>query len=347
MLLIALRDLQFRSRRFLISVIAVALVLALTLLLAGVAASFDTEAERTLDQLEVETWVVPEEASGPFLGAIPLSEDTVATVGALDGVDAAEPMGFFSMTIDDRGSAKPITLIGVQPGAIGSPQPDSGQQLTGSGQALVGPGVGVDGGETLSVGPLTLTVVGEFERSTLLGGMPNVFVAMDDLQEIAYRGAPVIMAVAVDGAPSDVPTGLKVMARGDAHADLTRPIAPAKSTITLISVLLWIVTGCIIGSVIYLSALERMRDFAVFKAIGVSTVSVLLGLILQAVLLSLVASSLAIVVARLLSPLMTIPADLPVSALVLVPLTAVIVSVLGSLAGVRRAVNVDPALAFG
>lgn len=347
MLLIALRDLQFRLRRFLISVVAVSLILALTLLLAGVAASFDAEVERTLDQLGVDTWIVPGAASGPFLGAMPLAEEAVATVAAVDGVEQAEPMGFFSMTIDESSGTKPITLLGVQPDGIGSPQPNAGRALTGPGQALVDPGVGVDIGETLRIGGQELTVVGEFDRSTLLGGMPNVFVAMDDLQEVAYNGAPVIMSVAVRGAPSDVPPGMKVLTRADAHADLARPLAPAKDTITLISVLLWIVTGCIIGSVIYLSALERVRDFAVFKAIGVSTSWVLTGLMMQAVLLSVVASVVALGVAWLLAPSMSIPVTLPPSVLVFVPVTAVLVSVVGSLAGVRRAVKVDPALAFG
>ena len=46
----------------------------------------------------------------------------------------------------------------------------------------------------------------------------------------------------------------------------------------MIAVLLWIVAALIVGSVIYLSALERTRDFAVFKAVGVSTRSVIAGL---------------------------------------------------------------------
>ena len=35
-------------------------------------------------------------------------------------------------------------------------------------------------------------------------------------------------------------------------------------------ILLWIVAACIVGSIVYVSAIERTRDFAVFKATGAS-----------------------------------------------------------------------------
>ena len=44
----ALRDLQWRRRRFLIAVIGTSLVFGMTLVLAGLATSFDREATRTL-----------------------------------------------------------------------------------------------------------------------------------------------------------------------------------------------------------------------------------------------------------------------------------------------------------
>jgi putative ABC transport system permease protein len=65
------------------------------------------------------------------------------------------------------------------------------------------------------------------------------------------------------------------------------------------------VAAGIIGSIVYLSALERQREFAVLKATGAANRSLLAGLALQAVLLSAAA------------------------------------------AGLRRAVGVQPALAFG
>ena len=347
MFLIALRDLQFRLRRFLISVVAVALVLALTLLLAGTAASFDAEVDHTLDQTGVTHWVVATGATGPFFGATPMTADTIDQVRGISGVQAADPQSFYPYTFKTAHGPESITLLGVEPGGIGVPKPDTGRPLQGDGEALVQPGLGLDLGKTVNLGNKTVTIVGTLNESTMLGGVANLFITNHDLQDVAYKGAPVITSVAISGTPSQLPNGLKVVTRSEAHKDLVRPLHSAKDSISLVSVLLWIVTGCIIGSVIYLSALERVRDFAVFKAIGISTRWVLGGLVLQAIVLSVLASILAIGLAWLLKPLLSVPVVLPPGVVALVPVTAVLVSVVGSLAGVRRAVHVDPALAFG
>jgi putative ABC transport system permease protein len=347
MLLIALRDLQFRLRRFVISVVAVALVLALTMVLAGVAASLDVEVDHTLDQLNVDSWVVASSASGPFFGSVPLPGSTVDRVRALDGVTEAEPQVFYAFTLQSPDGPQSITLLGVEPGKLGAPRPDEGRGLERPGEALAPPMFGMRLGSTAQIGGKPFKIVGTLDSSTMLGGIPNVFVSAQDLQALAFNQQPVISAVAIKGSPSQMANGLKTVSRDDARADLIRPLHSVKQTITLLSVLLWIVTGCIIGSVIYLSALERTRDFAVFKAIGVSTSWVLSGLVLQAVLLSVMAAAAAILLAWVTAPAMSVPVVLPAAVLALVPATAVGVSVIASFAGVRRAVRVDPALAFG
>jgi len=121
----------------------------------------------------------------------------------------------------------------------------------------------------------------------------------------------------------------------------------AFEAITIIAFLLWIVAALIVGSVIYLSALERTRDFAVFKAVGVSTRSVLGGLALQAILVAIVAAVLGALLSVALAPLFPMRVVVPVSAFLSLPVIAIVIGLLASAAGLRRAVTVDPALAFG
>lgn len=346
MLLIALRDLQFRLRRFLISVVAVALVLTLTLLLSGVAAAFDQEVDDALARSETDAWMVAADASGPFLGAMAMPESRVDEVRALPGVAAASPLGFTSTTRTTDDGTEPIAVFGVEPGGVGSPAVDDGTALQSEGQVVVDSSIG-DVGDSFELGGRSFDIVGRIDSATVLAGQPSVYITITDLQQIAFSGAAVITSVAVRGAPTSAPDGLRIVTLDQAREDLLRPIAPAKQTITLLSVLLWIVAGCIIGSVIYLSALERVRDFAVFKAIGVSTRDVLFGLVLQAAFLAVLASLMAIVVAQLLVPVVAMPVALTLGIVLLVPALALVVSIIGSLVGVRRAVKVDPALAFG
>lgn len=111
--------------------------------------------------------------------------------------------------------------------------------------------------------------------------------------------------------------------------------------------LLWVVAAMIVGSMIYMSALERTRDFAVFKAVGVPTRSILAGLAMQAIIVAVLAALLGGVLSVLLGPLFPMRVDIPRIAFVLLPVVAVTIGVLASLAGLRRAVVVDPAVAFG
>ncbi len=119
------------------------------------------------------------------------------------------------------------------------------------------------------------------------------------------------------------------------------------NSITIVAVLLWIVAVLIVGSVVYLSALERVRDFAVFKAIGTPTRSILAGLALQALIVSLLAAAVGVVLSKLLAPLFPMVVAVPALAYLLLPVVAIAIGLLASLAGLRRVVAIDPALAFG
>ena len=73
MLMAALRDMQWRKRRFVIAVLSTAIIFAMTLVLTGLANGFRVEAEKTVDALGVDVFLVKEGASGPFVGATPFA----------------------------------------------------------------------------------------------------------------------------------------------------------------------------------------------------------------------------------------------------------------------------------
>jgi putative ABC transport system permease protein len=111
--------------------------------------------------------------------------------------------------------------------------------------------------------------------------------------------------------------------------------------------LLWIVATGIVGSMVYLSALERSRDFAVFKATGATNRSLLAGLLLQAAVLAAASAVVAVVVAWLLVPSFPFTVQIPAALYLRLAAIVTAVGVLASLAGLRQAVKVQPALAFG
>ena len=61
----ALRDLQWRWKRFVIAMVGVALVFAMGLIMTGLSESFSLEVDRTLRAIDADVWAVSEDASGP------------------------------------------------------------------------------------------------------------------------------------------------------------------------------------------------------------------------------------------------------------------------------------------
>ncbi len=118
-------------------------------------------------------------------------------------------------------------------------------------------------------------------------------------------------------------------------------------SIVIMAVLMWLIAAGIIGLIVYLSAVERTRDFAVFKATGAPTRIIVGGLMIQAVLVALTAAVLSLAVARLVALGMPVPAGVSIAGFAQLVVISVVIGVLSSLAGVRSALHTDPALAFG
>lgn len=324
----ALRDLQWRRKRFVIAMAGVGLVFAMGLVMTGLAESFSREVDRTLAAVGGETWAVSAQASGPFTSFNPVSVDA--------GGDDAEPMMVLRQTVRVHDEVIDVVVLGFS-----SAGPETGQAIVD--QALVG----IDVGSSLSLGGLTFDVVDTVSGQRLFAGLPIVYITLADAQLIGVQGQPYATAFLYSDVPPEVPDGLRLMTRTEVKDDVLRPLDNALASIRLMKILLWIVAATIIGSVLYLQAMERTRDFAVFKATGTSTAAIGAGLAIQAIVLSLAAAALAAVLAVVLAPIFPMNIEIPSSGFLLLPVVTVVVGLLASLIALRKTATVEPALAFG
>jgi putative ABC transport system permease protein len=347
MLFAALRDMQWRMRRLVIAVVSTAIIFGMTLVLTGLANGFRVEAQRTVDSLGVDAFVVKAGAAGPFLGSTPFAPVDLAAVAGAPGVVRAAPLATAASTVKDGSTRRNVTAFGAPVGGPGMPSVSEGRAPSTPDEVAASSVLERHVGEDLQVGARTLRVVGIVENSSALARTPNLFLTTEGLQQLSYNGQPIITSIGVAGTPQRVPDGYQILDRAGGVNDLLRPVQVALSSITIMAVLLWVVAVLIVGSVVYLSALERLRDFAVFKAIGVTGRSILAGLALQAVVVALLAAVLGVILAQLLAPLFPMTVVVPTYAYISLPLVAILIGLLASLAGLRRAVAVDPALAFG
>ncbi|HVE98029.1 MAG TPA: ABC transporter permease [Mycobacteriales bacterium] len=346
MWLVTLRDLQWRLRRFVIAVVGTSVVFAMTLILAGLSDSFRAEAHRTVRGLGADAWVMREGVYGPFTTVAAMPASAAEDVAAMPGVRRADPLLILHQTVAVP-AVTDVNLIGYRAGGLGSPNRVAGRLPSGTGEAVVDESLGLPAGATFLMAGQPFTVVGTTSGQTINAGQPMVFVPLGDAQRALVSGAPVATAVITQGVPERLPAGLIKRTPAETEADLLRPLGNAIQSLDLTQLLLWLVAALIIGSVVYLSALERLRDFAVFKATGWSSRGLLVGLALQAVMLSVAAALLAMGLARVLTPVFPLTITIPLRAMLLLPVVALGVGLAASVAGLRRAVTVEPALAFG
>lgn len=347
MLTAALRDLQWRKRRFVIAIVGTGLVFAMTLVLTGLANGFRVEATRTVDALGFPSYLVKTGAPGPFLGSSPFPAAQLQQVGRLPGVTTAVPLVYGSATMPDGGSARNVNVFGAPPQGPGMPAMSAGRVPTLPYEVAVSNTMNRPVGTRIEIGSKTMEIVGLVDDSTALAGQPNIFLTVEGAQQLLFSGQQLISSIGLRGIPVNMPNGFRTVDRAGAVEDLSRALNGARRAMTLMAGLLWVVAALIVGSMIYVSAIERTRDFAVFKAVGVPSRSILGGLAVQAVIVAVLAAVLGGVLSVLLGPLFPMRVDIPTAAFVALPILAVVIGLLASVAGLRRAVTVDPALAFG
>lgn len=332
----AIRDLIWRRRRYAISVLGTALVFGVSLAVTGISDAFPAELDRTFDSLHAQSFVVPEDVSGPFTGSHPFDPAVLP-----EGVD---PMTYLVQTADPV-SPTMVAVVGLPVGPA-EPEVSDGRQLAGADQALVGSDSSFDVGSSLELAGQEFEVAGRVDGLSVNAGMPIVVIPLDSFQDTLMGGLPMVTA-GIARSEVEPPVGFHVVDRRAAREDTLRILGDAASTIDMVKVLLWVVAALIVGSVMYLSAVERTRDFAVFKAIGASNGPMAGGVMLQAAVLALAASLMGVVLAYVMAPFFPMRVELSPVSVVVMPVIALLIGMLAAVFALRRALSVDPALAFG
>ena len=346
MLAITLYDLRFRARQFAIAVAGASLVFAMTLLLSGLVAGFGYEIDQTASSMRADTWAVAQSSSGRMAALAPVPAAATVEVGRSPGVLRASPIAIVPQAAEIKGAVESIVLVGAPPGDLGQPHATVGRDVRGKGEAVVDTRTGLGVGQTFSVTGHAFRVVGTVTGKTMLGGVPDVYVPLADAQAIAFGGRPLVSAILVRGRPQQLPAGLALRSISQIEAASLSQLASVRSSIVNLRSFMWVIAAVIVAALVYVSALERTRDFAVLKALGSSSRALFLGLAAQAVLVALLAAAIAAALSHFMTGLFSQPVRIPPSAYSVLPIAAVAVGLLSSLVALRRAISVDPAAAF-
>jgi putative ABC transport system permease protein len=342
MLLLTFRDLVYRKTRFIVVTILGAVVFALLFVMTGLVNQFNLEPAETVEQFGADEWVLPEGVSAPFTTV------SVMPAAAFDAVDASRKSAVVitRSSIGHGSETEEVVLVGFESDGLGAPQVVDGRVPGAEGEVALDRSLDIDVGDDITVAGAPFTVVGLTESTTVLAGIPFAYLTLPEAQMLAFTTTEVISSVLVSGELGPLPPGLNSLSSDDVVAQTLQPLEGAIASIDLVRALLWIVAAIIVGAVVYLSALDRQRDFAVLKAVGTSNSSLLGSLALQAVLIALGAVLLAAVIQVFLAPRFPLPVTVPSRAFWQLPLLAVVMALAAGAIGMRKVLRSDPSQAF-
>ena len=341
-LLLTLRDLRHRFTRFSIVTLVAAVVFALLFLMNGLVEQFHREPIDTTRSFGAEQWVLATGSAGPFTSSASVNASGIAQLEA----KVKSPIVVARATLHKDRESLEVVIIGHVPGALGTPKIVSGRAVKDPHEIVADRSLSTRIGDTVELGPVRYRVVGLTSHATVLAGVPLAYVGLGEAQDMVFGSREVVTGFLITGAVGALPPGSALRSNAEVADDTFHPLKNAIASVDLVRALLWLVAAVIIGAVVFLSALERQRDFAVLKAVGSTNGKLAGGLAIQAVIVALVAVLLAAGLQVLLRPAFPLRIRVPDADFWRVPLLASLTSLAAAAAGMRSVVRTDPASAF-
>jgi putative ABC transport system permease protein len=369
---VAFKELLRQPRRFLPVGVALTLLVVLLIVLGGFLDGLElsqTGAYRAQDGLVL---VLDDEADRQ----IQRSRVTADQAEAIDRIEQVAAVGAFDQTFTvaatGDGELFDITLVGYDLATEVLPVPPAGGEAVVDAQLGQVAGIGV--GDTLAIGPTGEPVTVAALVDDLTQVAPSVWVGADAWRSLLQVGNPAALPPAGSSQalvvrPADgwsegeviVAISGTATASGGGLIDGVEAVTPTEaiaaldvvqqqsSTFAGIIGVTFVVTLLVVALFFALITLERVRLYAVLKALGAGNGELLRGVSVQALGISAVAVVVGLAVS--VAFISFLPPELPIRVegirLAQIVVGTLVTSVIGSLSTARRILRVDPAEAIG
>ncbi len=285
-------------------------------------------------------------------------------VRALDGVGDVGTLGSVTTTVgDEGGDLADVVVYGYDVATDVLPDPPGGDGVVVD--AALGDLLDLEEGGALTIGPTRSPVTVTALVDDVSQGAPTIWLGSDAWRRVveavpqAVPPREVTEALVVAPASDDVDLGVLEAAIDDLDGlaagrpaeliDALDVVQQQSSTFTGIIVVTFVVTLLVATLFFVLITVERVRLYAVLKALGARSRDLLVGLCAQAVVITAVALVLGGAIS--LAFISLLPPDLPLrvlpARLAQIALGTLATAVVGSLLTLRRILGIDPASAIG
>jgi len=359
---LALRELRVARGRFVLVGAVIALVAMLTTLLSGLANGLVDDGISGLRRLPLTHLTFQSGADETFSRST-LTDDDLAAWSGVEGVEAS-PLGVsFVNARTASGRTVDIALLGVPAGSFLAPRHDAEAALEGRPGLVLShefeeQGIAVGDELTVVGADVRLPVLG-FTYAGSYGHVDIAFTGLDTWQELLYgdnargrysalalRGDPDTIAAAATRI--DAATGTETVTKEQAYAG-SPGYAGETQTMAMIRWFLLVISALIVGAFFVVWTMQRARQIAVLKALGASRAYVARDALGQLTVVLVGATVLGGLVAFAVGGLVAgtaVPFRLALGPALAALGLLVVTGLLGCLAGIRRVVGVDPAMAL-
>jgi putative ABC transport system permease protein len=363
---LALRELVRRPGRFVTATAILTLIAILLMFLGGLLDGLIRTSTGAVRAQQADAIVYGEASQASFIRSR-IEPATRAEIEALPGVTETGGLGVALLGARVPGNGPRdlanVAMWGYELAPRGVPAPPADGEAWAD-RVLEADGVAV--GDTLLVGPARtpVTVVGWVEntsyngqgglwanaatwRAVLDANRPDAVLADGVFQALVVRGDGSTDVVAeITSALGDRVEALTVTDAIDAIPGVTEQ----RTTFNQILGVTVVIALVVIALFFALLTVERTALYGVLKAIGARSRTIFLGLVVQAVVVTLVAAAVAgvaVIVLDLLIPPGSIPLYVSAGRIVVSVVLLLVAAVIGSAFSLRRVLHVDPASALG
>jgi len=380
MINLAQKEIAHTFGKFIVTAMGVGMLLGIVLIMMGVYRGMIIDAQVLLNDLDVDFWIVQENTLGPFAESSRVHEDLKDTIRVIEGIDKSEGITFQNLQLPSKEGMIRVFAVGFDP--FGDINPINSQRLI-EGRSInkshyemvVSAKTGFKLGDVIRLGRDDYKVVGITHGTVSSGGDPLVYISLKDAQELQFlysnerirndraRGIKTVNSHIVNAVIATKKSGYdsdaiaqkirewkhkSVYTKNEEKTILTKNlIKMASKQIGMFTVILVIVSTIIIALIIYTMTLEKMKEIAIMKLIGIPN-NMIIKMIIQE---TLVMGVLAFVSGNIFAHL--IYAKFPKRVVLEMPdawmlfIVVIFASILASLVGVKKVISADPSEAIG
>lgn len=381
MINLAAKDITHSLSKFIITAAGVGMLLGIVLIMLGVYRGMIHDATILIDDIGADIWVVQKDTLGPFAEPSRLHEDFKDTLRSLDGIDLSSAMTFQNLQLPhSNGKTTRVFAVGYDP--LGKMTPLNPKRII-EGRALkhdhyeivVSKKTGFVLHEKIPLGRDLYTVVGITDKTVSSGGDLLVYISLKDAQKLQFlysnsrirsdraRGMKgvdshmvnAILATVKEGfTPQEVATQIerwkhKGVFTNEVQKEILTGnlIERASKQIGMFTVILLLVSIVIIGMIIYNMTVEKIKEIAVMKLIGIPNGLIIKMIVQETVLLGVLAFIAGVSFSHLIYTKFPKNVVLLNEDAIKLFIVIIIASLLASLFGAKKAIDADPTSAIG